>query len=160
MKIFAIDPGPELSAYVVWDGRQLLQCAKVTNDELYWKLTDACERDKSEYFFVCEQIQSYGMPVGKDVFDTVFFSGRLYDICYRHQTLLTMLPRKDVKRHLCGVVNAKDSNIIAALKERFGEKPTKKRPNPTYNGFKPARDEWQAWALAVYAYDIFIEQPK
>ena len=34
MKILAIDPGPEKSAFVIWDGRVVISKGKIKNDEL------------------------------------------------------------------------------------------------------------------------------
>ena len=57
----------------------------------------------------------------------------------------------------CGQMNAKDSNIIRAIKDRFGEKGSKKNGyNPAYNDEreKMKADIWQAFALGVYAYEL------
>jgi hypothetical protein len=58
--------------------------------------------------------------------------------------------RREVKLHLCGQARAKDSNIIQALKDRFGDKGTKNKPGLTYGMRK---DLWQAFALAVTCMD-------
>ncbi len=64
--------------------------------------------------------------------------------------------RKQIKMHLCGTAQAKDSNIKQALVDRFtpGQKNygkgTKKEPG-WFHGF--AADVWQAYALAVYYID-------
>jgi hypothetical protein len=66
-----------------------------------------------------------------------------------------LMPRKDVKLHLCGQTRAKDSNIRAALIDRFGGKEKaigkKASPGPLY-GLKA--DAWQALALAVTWLDL------
>ena len=56
------------------------------------------------------------------------------------------LYRKDIKLHLCNSVKAKDSNIIQALKDRFGDKGTAKKKGYFY-GF--SKDIWQAMAVGV-----------
>lgn len=143
LAILAIDPGPVYSSAVLWDGEQIKGVWTDKNEILLHDiLTPAlCP-------VVIEQVKSYGMAVGETTFETVFWSGQ-----FAHAAALSegfeRLPRMAVKMHLCGQPRAKDGNIIQALRDRFGDKPSKKNPNPVYNGFKPAADEWQAWALAV-----------
>ena len=66
------------------------------------------------------------------------------------------MPRMEVKKHLCHNHQAKDSNVIQALVDRFayGEpnrgKGTRKAPGFFY-GFKA--DVWQSFALAVTYFD-------
>jgi len=90
------------------------------------------------------------MPVGADVFDTVFWSGRFVEAWGGD---FAMVPRLDVKMHLCHTARAKDGNVRQALIDRFGPVPTQKRPNHHYNGFKVATHLWAAFALAVTYYD-------
>ncbi len=95
-----------------------------------------------------EMIASYGMPVGKEVFETAFWAGRFaqawepgaWDLVYR----------KDVKVHLCGSFRAKDGNVRAALLDKFGgakeAQGTKKTPGALYG---ISGDKWSALAVAV-----------
>jgi hypothetical protein len=143
--ILAIDPGPEQSAAVWWDGERVVEAATFTNHELLnWM--DGFESGD----MVIEMVASYGMAVGASVFETVFWTGRFYEAW---NGKAHRLYRKDVKMHLCGNNAAKDSNIIQALKDRFGDKPTKKRPNPVYGDIKLSGDQWQSFALAVVWWD-------
>lgn len=67
-------------------------------------------------------IASYGMPVGKEVFDTCVWIGRFieaFDLEYEY------VYRKDEKMNLCHSMKAKDSNIRQALIDRFGPVGTK-----------------------------------
>ena len=150
MPILAIDPGSEQSAVIEWDGKQIISAAIMPNNELL----ESMYRGIVVGEMVIEMIASYGMPVGATVFETVFWIGRF---CEAWKGPFTRIYRKDVKMHLCGSTRAKDSNISQALRDRFGEKPTKLKPNPVYNGFKLKRDEWQSFALAVYFYDVFVK---
>ena len=100
-------------------------------------------------------VASYGMPVGAEVFETVFWIGRFYERHENEGGRVARVFRKDVKMHLCGQTKAKDSNIRQALIDRYGpgkEKAIglKKTPGPLY-GIKG--DEWQALALACYWLD-------
>jgi hypothetical protein len=93
-----------------------------------------------------EQIASYGMPVGAEVFETVFWSGRFAEAAYARMRRVTRIPRMEVKMHLCHNSRAKDANIRQALIDRLGAPGTKKAPGTTY-GIKA--DEWAALAVAV-----------
>lgn len=149
IKILAIDPGTTQSAMIQFDGTEISIKQKAVNayvkDTLYYSDAD---------ILVIEMIASYGMPVGKEVFETCVFIGQLIE-----NWKLTSSPqgkpyvlvyRKDIKMHICGTMKAKDGNIRQALIDRFGEPGTKKNPGVTYG---ISADIWQALALAVYAYD-------
>lgn len=79
-----------------------------------------------------EMIASYGMPVGKEVFETCVWIGRfIEDMKYIPQDRITTteyIYRKDEKMNLCHSMKAKDSNIRQALIDRFGVVGTKKNP--------------------------------
>jgi len=152
-KIIAIDPGPEQSAYVVWDGKEIFDKAIMINNHLLRLLRDL-RTDINP--LVIEQIQSLGMPVGKDVFETVFWIGRFYQQFHLVGDVERII-RMEVKMHICNDSRAKDSNIRQALIDRFGPPGTKKLPGLTY-GLK--KDLWQAFALAVVYSDLYINGKK
>lgn len=153
MKILAIDPGNIESAYVLMDEQyRPLELGKVPNKALSQRLFD-------EIFPICdkaviEMVASYGMAVGKEVFDTCVWIGRFYELLDPGR--VELMYRKDVKLNLCGQTKAKDANIIQALKDRFGDKGTKKNPGWFY-GFKA--DCWQAYALGVTYLDQLKQYP-
>ena len=64
-----------------------------------------------------EDVSHYGMPVGKDVFDTVRWTGR-----FQQASLVgvTYIKRPDIKLYLCGSARANDSTIRQAIIDRFG----------------------------------------
>lgn len=143
--LLAIDPGNIESAYVVWNGNIITDKAKISN----WELLPLISGFGGTHV-VCERIASYGMPVGREVFETCFWSGRFWDQAVMNGLQYSFVERRHVKLHLCGQARAKDSNIIQALKDRFGDKGTKANPGLTY-GLKA--DIWQAFALAVTCFD-------
>ncbi len=154
MKIIGLDPGNETSALVVWDGEAISWKMHEDNDSvLQWLESVAWaakqSRDKPP-MLVIEMIGHYGtgMPAGKSVFDTCVFIG-MAKYAYGRKFCEIML-RPTVKAHICGSARAKDGNVIAALKDRFGEKGTKANPGVAF-GMKA--DLWQAWALAVCWWD-------
>lgn len=77
---------------------------------------------------VIEMIASYGMPVGKEVFDTCVWIGRFKQIAIMRNIKVEYIYRKDEKMNICHSMKAKDSNIRQALIDRFGEVGTKKNP--------------------------------
>jgi hypothetical protein len=148
MTIFAIDPGSEQSAWVRYDGARVSEHGKAANDVVL----QIVETLDSGTTLVIEQIESFGMPVGREVFETVFWAGRFAQaspasVPWRRVT------RKAVKRHLCQTTKAKDANIRQALVDRFGgagAKGTKRQPGPLY-GIRA--DEWAALAVAITFHD-------
>lgn len=145
--IVAIDPGNEYSAYCVIDPETYkpIRFAKLKNHDLkqaLWK-TDT----------VIEIVESYGMPVGVEVFQTCVWIGRFIEVIGEEN--VWTIGRKEIKLHICGTVRAKDSNIRQALMERFGDKGTKNNPGWFY-GFK--EDVWSAYAIGVTYIDKLKER--
>lgn len=169
--ILAIDPGNIESGVVVIRERDLkpLVAEKITNEELLDNLLmDRYERlEESEYIshVAIEMIASYGMAVGQSVFETCVWIGRfiqaLEDNYYNDS--LKFIYRKDEKMNLCNSMKVKDSNIIQALIDRFAPntpnkgKGSKKEPGWFY-GFK--KDIWQAYAVGVTYYDMYLKGDK
>lgn len=139
--ILAIDPGTDKSAWLIFDGQGVVSWGFDDNKTLLGKLDEVIERDAHE--LVIEQVASYGMPVGKEVFETVFWSGRFAQAWGREFHRMT---RVAVKTHLCHSAMAKDGNVRQALLDRFGPKGTKKNPGKLY-GLKS--HAFAALALAV-----------
>jgi hypothetical protein len=159
MRILAIDPGNTDSAYVVIDQetRKPLDFAKVPNEQLLDRLTDHDLGERVDHL-VIEMVASYGMPVGREVFETCVWIGRYFESIDRWLDGATpqLVYRQPIKLHHCGSARAKDSNITQALVDRFAPgqsnhgKGTKAQPGWFY-GFRA--DVWQAYALAVYVAD-------
>lgn len=146
--IFAIDPGNVESAYAEMDSVTLkpVSVGKVDNKTLLEKVKQL----PYDAELVIEMVASYGMAVGKEVFDTVFWIGRFWEAGNGlHRELIY---RREEKLDLCGSCKAKDANIRQALIGRFAHgvrgdgKGTKKEPGWFY-GF--AADIWQAYAVGV-----------
>jgi hypothetical protein len=141
--VCAIDPGPTESAYVVWDGVDVVECGHFKNEELKEVLSVI---DPDLHHFAIEMIASYGMAVGREVFETCVWIGRFIEAIGDAE----LVYRKDVKLHLCHSPKAKDANIRQALIDRFGAVGTKKNPGKMY-GIKSHL--WAALAIAVTVYD-------
>lgn len=153
MNIIAIDPGTEQSAILQWNGEQLGNPAIIPNKELLSALWAIPVGDS----VVIEMIASYGMAVGKEVFETCVWIGRFYErASHQGKIPIRLIYRRDVKLHLCHSARAKDPNIRQALIDRFGTPGTKKAQGVTY-GIKSHL--WAAFALAVYAHDTLTPVP-
>ena len=145
--IIAIDPGNEFSAFCVFEEGNLKpkEFGKVSNKVLLNQLDDFSENAEC----AIEMIASYGMAVGKEVFQTCVWIGRFAE---RFKGRKTTIYRKDEKMHICQNMKAKDTNIRRALIDRFAQhdlangKGTKKNPDFFY-GFKS--DCWAAFAVGI-----------
>ena len=132
--ILAIDPGNELSAWCVVEQGALIASKKQPNAEVLSMLRGAPEgwQFGAGSTLAVEMIASYGMPVGREVFETCLWIGRFIEAwggSYR------LVYRLECKLHLCKDSRAKDANLRRALLDRFGEKGTKADPGQLY-GFK------------------------
>ena len=150
--ILAIDPGTTQSAYVFWDGKNKpLDFGLIENEKIFEKI------HTQPSLIVIEEIRSYGMAVGIEVFETVFWSGRFAQEAEKNGIKWDRIPRNEIKTHICKSSKAKDANIIQALIDRFAlgvagrGKGTKKQPG-FFFGFK--KDIWQAFAVAVVYMDV------
>lgn len=114
MRCLAIDPGPALSAFVLFDGARVVDHGYLQNVSLLNRLKQRTFGD--EYVTVIEQIEGMGLPVGSETFETCFWSGRFAQA----SRPFDRVKRKVVKRHLCGRVTAKDADVRDALFKRFG----------------------------------------
>lgn len=148
--ILAIDPGPEYSAWVMYDEKLKIPVAwgKEPNNDIVARLGVGL----SAHYLVIEMIASYGMAVGADVFETCVWIGRYIERWFEEtEREAKRLFRRDVKLHLCQSPKAKDSNVRQALIDRYGpgkEKAVgrKASPGPLY-GLKA--DMWQALGVAI-----------
>lgn len=165
MNVFAIDPGNEQSAWCIMnDQYELVEFGKDSNNLVMKKL-----KDKLDIYIkfvpyidyvVLERVASYGMPVGREVFETCEWIGR-YAQEAEKITFVDYIYRRDEKLYLCFDSKAKDSNIRAALIERFAKHDFKNgrgtKTNPDYfYGVKA--DIWAAIAVAVTYLDMQKEK--
>lgn len=160
--IFAIDPGTSESAYVIVkdDLSEVIDKGKVTNQDMLSiinEFTNAYLRKDwmitARPLVAIEMIQSYGMAVGQETFETCVWIGRFFQVFYTYGFIPEFIYRKEEKITLCNSMKAKDSNIRQALIDRFGVVGTKKNPGYFY-GFK--KDIWSAMAVAVTYHDIYM----
>jgi hypothetical protein len=153
MKILAIDPGPIESALVFWDAAEekILAKAKDLNESILGQIGVF-----SEGILVIEMVACYGMPAGKDLFETALWVGRFIQAAEQFGMKWEKIYRKDVKLFFCQSMRAKDGNVRQALIDRFGHPGTKKAPGRLYG---VSGDEWSALAVAV-TYDQSSSEAK
>jgi len=111
-----------------------------------------------------EMIACYGMPVGRETFETCLWIGKFVAFFPRVgcPVEIRKVYRREVKHHLCNSVKAKDANVRQALIDKYpatggGRIPqvgTKKQPGPLY-GLKS--HIWAALGEAVTARDTWAD---
>lgn len=147
--ILSIDPGNTESAWLALDDGKVVEFGKEPNDAILRRLRVYGVQPEAPTVAI-EMIASYGMPVGKEVFDTCVWVGRFVEALARYMVHARLVYRRDVKLFHCYSARANDANIRAAILDRFGGKEraigTKKQPGPLY-GIKA--DVWSALAIAL-----------
>lgn len=165
--VFAIDPGNEQSAWcIMTDDYELLDFGKAPNREVMETMLNRLKNNVIAVSqiknVIIERVASYGMPVGREVFDTCEWIGRFSQEAEK-LVHIGYIYRKDEKLYICQDSRAKDANIRAALIERFAKHDLKNgrgtKANPDYfYGVKA--DIWAAIAVAVTYLDMKKENKK
>jgi hypothetical protein len=147
VNILAIDPGYTESAWLLYDTEagNPVKWAKEDNESVRWVVAGS-----DAQLLAIEMVASYGMAVGKEVFETCVWAGRFIEL---YGGAVARIYRADVKLHLCNSHRAKDKNVRQALIDLYG--PTKEAaigkkasPGPLYG---LAGDGWAALGVAVTA---------
>jgi hypothetical protein len=155
--VLALDPGPTQTGWVLFDGVRVVNCGVDRNASVLAMLLlgrRSGVAGEAEHLAV-EMVASYGMPVGREVFETVVWIGR-FQQAWRDPEAVRLVYRRDVKMHLCGKANAKDPNVRQALLDLFprtggGATPqigTKAMPGPLYG---VSTHVWPALGVAIVA---------
>jgi hypothetical protein len=149
--ILAIDPGSEQSAWVAYGVASgvLRSFAREPNEQLLTRLREAGRQEHVDRV-VIEWTAPRGMPASAQLFETLWWAGRFAEAA--RPLPVERLKRLDVKRHICGRTNATDTNIRAALIDRYGGVGGKRAaiglkasPGPLYG---VSKDVWAALAVA------------
>lgn len=149
MKILALDPGTTKTGWVLLDDGRPIAFGVLENPLMLQEVRNTYEAD----VLAIEMIASYGMAVGREVFETCLWIGRFMQV-WRDPDSVMLIYRKDVKIFLCGTTKAKDANIRQALLDSYpatggGSTPqvgTKSQPGPLYG---VSSHVWPALGVAV-----------
>lgn len=145
--LLAIDPGPDMSAYVETNANGGVVTFGYEKNTYVRAIINLAGRSNHE--LAIEMIASYGMPVGREVFETCLWIGRFLQ-AFDNDKYASLIYRKDVKLALCNSVRATDATIRQSLIDRYGpgkEKAIgrKASPGPLYG---LSGDMWAALAVA------------
>jgi len=160
LPILALDPGTTESGYCALVDGEVAAAGVMRNEDLLAYLARA-NWALDGYGLSIEMVASYGMPVGREVFETVRWIGRFQQAWHAPEAV-RLVYRQDVKLHLCQSPKAKDSNVRQAVLDRFaptggGKTPqvgTKNRPGPLYGVSSHAMS---ALAVAIYSSEVVHE---
>ena len=139
MIIIGIDPGNRQSGFVRVEDGEIISFGTWDNESLLIAL-DGIQVD----VIAIEWIQAMGMAVGKEVFETCLWVGRF---AQASASPVRLIPRGKIKLHHCGSARAKDGNVAQSLRDKYGDKGTKKEPGYFYG---ISSHIWQAFAVAAY----------
>jgi len=112
--VLAIDPGTTKSGWCYIQDGEPLDWGWFDNEKIYTLIGSfGCQ-------VVIEDVAHYGMPVGRDVFETIRWTGRFDRHAEASALPVAYVTRPDVKLALCGSPRANDSTIRQALIDRYG----------------------------------------
>ena len=149
MKIIGIDPGNEETAYAVMaEDYTVIEADKQNNAQFLDFTLPALIRSGIDTVII-EGIQSYGMAVGKTVFETCYIVGECRRVAKLEGAEVRIYARPEYARALVGGMKVKDSTVRQALMTRFGGD---KKGEPLYL-LKGNSDKRSAFAIAVYHAD-------
>ena len=158
MKILAIDPGTEQSAWCVFETcgtkDHPITFGQDPNETFVKAWSPAVGHVRPwpwtgevPDLLVIEQIKSYGNVMGDCVLQTCVWIGRFIQAW---NGPFELIPRKRIVTHLCMNPRANDSNVRQALIDRWGGKEkaigSKSKPGILYG---VRNDMWSALAVAV-----------
>lgn len=149
MRVLAIDPGTHRSAWVLFDSRR--EPANFGIDDNEALVQDIARNLFAVDRIVIEKVESFGMAVGAEVFETVRWAGRFEQAA--QPAPVVRIGRKAVKLALCGSPRAKDPNIRQAVIDRFGGSEAIKKGGVLHGASK---DVWAALAVGL----TYLDQSK
>ena len=121
--VCGVDPGPEDSAFVLWDGSRIVEFGNAPNGDLLAALVDPVRSWNivPPDVLAIEQIRGFGVMASDKLFDTCCWTGRFLQAFGEARTF--WVPRKKAAAHICGVGGiSKDSFVREALIAKFGGK--------------------------------------
>lgn len=144
MNILALDPGTKQTAYVYFVSGCVEDKGILPNEEMV-TLVRIFARPVD--VVAIEFIQCYGMAVGREVFETVYWTGQIAHQAKLRGFEVKRFGRVTVKTWVTGMGRATDTNVHQALMLKYGG--TKK--GEPLHGVK--KDIWAALAVATYVHE-------
>lgn len=151
--ILGIDPGNEFSAYCLVESAtmKIIKCEKVSNKALIDEVIPSLDTKKLKAMAI-EHMEGYGQSVGREVFETCYYIGKLIERTSANYPYVLIVPvkRKEEKLAITGRLTSDDKTVRHNLIDLFakhdfkGGKGNKKDPDVFY-GF--ADDMWSAFAI-------------
>lgn len=138
MRILGIDPGTTESGWVIYDTENHSIIDKGIDEN---ETVDLTVINKESDAVAIEMVASYGMPVGKETFETVYWIGRFAEMAISlSKGVYRYYKKTDINPSICFNSKANDSIIRRALLDMFpktggGSEPsigTKKQQGPLY----------------------------
>ena len=155
MKILAIDPGTLKTGWVIYDTKSHTILDKGITENYGLKLYIKSNIGESVFDSVAiEMIASYGMPVGREVFETCLYIGQLMQMMDDAYVPCKLIFRREVKQAICHNGKAKDPQIRQALIDEFpktggGKKPQIGNKNQPGRLYGITSHIWAALGVAI-----------
>jgi len=162
MNILGVDPGPDKTAFVLYDfNMEDYKRSRVTD----WS-NDCLNKDLFYHFSKleidqvgCESIVCYGKAVGRTTFETAYMVGRVQQWADERSIPNGIVSNPEIRLQLCRTTRAGASESRRAILDRFprtggGKTPeigTKGQQGPLYG--MAGNHMWSAFAVAVYYSD-------
>lgn len=144
--ILGVDPGTVETAYCLIDSDYKIVLAdKVVNESFI----SCCIQSGNMVHLTIESMQSYGMSVGREVFETAYQIGRIIQRAKDCGLSYTLYPRPEYAKAICGTQKISDSILRQSLLLRFGGD---KKGEPLFQ-LKGNSDKRSAFAIAAYHLD-------
>jgi len=155
--VFAIDPGSEKSAWVIFDEKMAPVKFGISKNRALIKLIRNIASAVGVKTLVIEIVKSYGNVMGDSVLQTVEWIGRFQEAFGPGK--IVRLSRKEIVTNICGHARAKDKNVRQAVIDRFGGKEkalgSKKNPGSIYGAKK---DIFSALAVGLTYFDSYSHE--
>jgi hypothetical protein len=139
----------------MWYDGKPIEFLKEKNEFILHRLRQYRNSNPTDLYLI-EMIQSFGLPVGKEVFETCVWIGRFTEALYPCR--VEFVYRIEEKLYLCHTTRANDSTIRQALIDRYGstreEAIGKNASKGPLHGLKG--DCWSALAIAVTGENKYV----
>jgi len=158
MNVIGIDPGPERSAFALWDGEHFIDQGWPDNETLLSHIKGS----RNPGHMIVEKVVHYGKrPVGADVFETAYWTGRFIQAWLDRLTTQRTASRisfSETAIHHCRTTRVDSAVIRQALIDRFGPGDRKAiglkaHPGPLYGMKGEGGHKYDAAAIALVAWD-------